>query len=113
MPNCTLCIREKTDKNHISHVRMHMITVYGNDACLRKGCEELVGAASGYCTGHHAEWVHTENAHNLALLTQREAAGTCAKCSAPKAHPKSAYCVQHRREYNQALRARQKSEVPS
>lgn len=32
---------------------------------------------------------------------------TCAKCSRPRAHPKAAYCDEHRREYNRRHYAEQ------
>jgi len=57
----------------MDHIREYMRETYGSDNCLRKSCDELVAFPDGYCTTHHTEWIHGENAHNLqAQYTDRK-----------------------------------------
>jgi len=102
MPECTQC---KKDKNLLDHVRTFMRRMYGYDHCIRKGCEDPIGAHSGYCSTHQAEWLAQEHHRNFNNVTQTsqgsETSKKCAKCSEP-AVSTSGYCIVHRREYNRA-----------
>lgn len=110
MAACDSCKAEKTDKNHVLHVRAYMVRVYGPDKCIRKDCPETAAHPSGYCTHHHDEWIHSENARHLDHVTAERTEGgrRCSRdgCDEPVAHKTSSYCNEHRKEYNQERRKR-------
>jgi hypothetical protein len=112
---CLACEKDRSNANHLEHVRTYMREHYGSDVCIRKGCETIVERFSGYCNQHHTEWVHGENIRHLDMLSVqekpssvRDQARTCNKCNQPVAHPTSSYCILHRREYMRKYRDRRK-----